>query len=159
MTPQNLLAEDPLVSAAPLAEEDCTPAITWLNMTGDVTITWDADSREYILDLVRQKMAQGYSFFVITPRRIPALGTKKSKLTSEAQLSKATGVVVPDDQARAMLAKVGSLDDKVVQAAVQKGKARLTLVPKGEPQTTHRAKSAEEVVRGQSVAVRPLVGG
>lgn len=48
MTPQNLLAEDPLVSAAPLAEEDCTPAITWLNMTGDVTITWDADSREYI---------------------------------------------------------------------------------------------------------------
>ena len=152
---------DSAASTEPFDESPSTPAsaITWLNMTGDITITWDDESKDHILELVRQKMAQGYSFFVITPRSLPVLGTKKVKLTSEDQLDKATGVVVPDSQARAMLAKIGSLDDNEVRAAVQKGKARLTLVPKGEHQTTHRAKTAEEVVKSQSVAVRPVVGG
>lgn len=159
MTSLNATPDDAPVLAGTASDKGLQPAITWLNMTGDITITWDDASREHILELVRQKMAEGYSFFVITPRLIPALGTKKSKLTSDAQLSKATGVVVPDDQARAMLAKVGSLDDKALQAVVQKGHARLSLVPKGEPQSTHRAKSAEEVVSRQSVAVRPVVGG
>lgn len=37
------------------------PAITFLNMTGDITISWDRDNEAAILAMVEQKMKEGYS--------------------------------------------------------------------------------------------------
>jgi hypothetical protein len=45
-------------------EAGIQPSITWLNMTGDVTITWDEQNKEAVLELVRAKMKQGYTFFI-----------------------------------------------------------------------------------------------
>ncbi len=133
------------------------PAITWLNMSGDVTITWDDENRDHVLALVRQKMRQGYSFFVLTPRALPLLPNKKTRLTQESQLGKAVGVVVPDEQLAAIVANLGDAD---VEAVVQKGKAHLSSAPGSRNlATTRRAQSAEEVVRNQCVAVRAIVGG
>jgi ribosomal protein L12E/L44/L45/RPP1/RPP2 len=133
------------------------PAITWLNMTGDVTITWDESNREQIVELVKQKMKQGYSFFILKPRAIARLGNKKIALKDESQLKDAIGVVVPDSQVSAIVAKLG---DPEVETVVKRGAAVLTLVPKTQSlDTTKRAETAEEVVEAQSVAVRPIVGG
>ena len=66
-------------------EQALQPSITWLNMSGDVTITWDATNRERILALVREKMNQGYTFFILKPRAFKLLGQKKVKLTDPAQ--------------------------------------------------------------------------
>lgn len=163
-----------------------TPAITLLNMSGDVTITWDASNREAILELVRRKRAQGYSFFIVTPRFIPVLGNKTVELKTDDQLEKAVGVVVPDSQVSALLNEleqapeaatpvaaepsgdnqderklrlVSKLDDADVEAVVRSGKANLHLVPKGNLNTTRMAASAEEVLEHQTVAVRPITGG
>lgn len=95
-----------------------TPAITLLNMSGDVTITWDASNREAILELVRRKRAQGYSFFIVTPRFIPVLGNKTVELKDDNQLNKAVGVVVPDSQVSALLDELGQAAEpaKAVEA-------------------------------------------
>ena len=143
---------DAVASHAP----EGTPAITFLNMSGDVTICWDDHNREHILALVKQKMAEGYAFFVITPRVLPVLGNKKVALKNIKQLDKAVGVVVTDEQVEAIVANLG---DAAVQGAVQSGQAKLTQVARSNLQTTHRARNADEVVRSQSVAVRPIVGG
>lgn len=133
------------------------PAITFLNMTGDITITWYAANEERIKALVEQKMAEGFSFFVLTPRLLPIFGKKKAKLTSAHQLNKAVGVVVPDDQAAAI---VGHLGDAEVDAVVRSGAARVAPAPAGRKHdTVRRASSANEVLNSQTVAVRPLVGG
>lgn len=140
--------------------EQLLPAITWLNMSGDVTITWDDTNRERVLELVRQKMKEGYSFFVIKPRFLFLLGNKKELLVNESQLDRATGVVVPDEQVEAIMA---NLRDPSVTATVRNDHARLAktsaTVKSGAYQAQHRARSAEEVVRHQTVAVRPVVGG
>ena len=47
-------------------------SITFLNMTGDITIAWDDTNREQMLALVQEKMAQGYSFFILQPRFLGA---------------------------------------------------------------------------------------
>lgn len=134
-----------------------TPAITWLNMSGDVTITWDDSNRESILQLVEQKMKEGYSFFVLTPRVIPILGNKKVKLTNVNQLDKALGVIVPDSQVASIVSNLG---DAAVEHAVNSGAAMLATVPtKGPVHTTRRATTASEVVESQTVAVRAVVGG
>ena len=133
------------------------PALTFLNMSGDVTIAWDESNREQIIELVRRKMAQGYSFFVLTPRVIPVLGNKKVKLKKESQLDKAVGIVVPDDQIDALVAQLGDVD---VADAVRHGHAGIAKAPSSRKlDSTRRAKTAEEVVTSQCVAVRPVVGG
>jgi ribosomal protein L12E/L44/L45/RPP1/RPP2 len=132
------------------------PGITFLNMSGDVTITWDDSNCAHVQELVKRKMAEGYSFFILQPRMLSILGNKKVKLTDEAQLDKAVGVVVPDEAVNAIVSNLGDPD---LEEAVKKGQARLARAPKGDKNTIRRASSAEEVLRHQSVAVRPIVGG
>lgn len=132
------------------------PGITWLNMSGDVTITWTPENEAHIKDLVERKMKEGYSFFVLKPRCLALLGKKKVKLTDATLLDGAVGVVVPDNVVESFVNQMGDHD---VGTAVKSGKARLAKAPSGQNETLHRARSADEVVRSQSVAVRPIVGG
>lgn len=132
------------------------PSITFLNMTGDITITWDEHNREEILAMIRAKMAEGYVFF--TTKKIPLVPLyRKSKVTSES-LESVNHVVIPDDQFERL---VKSVDDRDVAGALQSGTARLTQREDktNTLDTSTRAKSAEEVLDGSSVAVRPVRGG
>lgn len=145
------------MSEATLTQEAVQqPAITWLNMSGDVTITWDDSNRAHVQELVKRKMAEGYSFFILQPRILSILGNKKVRLNNEAQLDKAVGVVVPD---AALESIVSNLGDPDLDAAVNSGKARLAAAPKGTKETVRRARTASEVMASQSVAVRPITGG
>lgn len=134
-----------------------TPSITFLNMTGDVTISWDAQNEEAILALVQQKMDAGFSFFILKPRVGGLFGNKKVELTQIEQARKAGSIVVPDKLADTIIAQLG---DAELEAQVAAGAARV--VSREKPAsiaTTHRATTPQEVVRHQSVAVRAVVGG
>lgn len=140
-------------------EQQAHPAITFLNMTGDVTISWDETNREVMLKLVEEKMEQGYSFFILKPRLFGILGTKRVPADSIQQVRQAGQVVVDDATAGQML-RSAKLDDPQVEAAVSKGHANLVRGgAKGNVTYLRRAKSAAEVVSHQTVAVRPIVGG
>ena len=133
------------------------PAITWLNMSGDVTITWDNSNREAVIKLVEEKMKQGYSFFVITPRFIPIFGNKKVALTDPKQLQKAVGVVAVTEVDSSVAVELG---DKAVSALVKSGNAAIAKISRErQHDIQRRAKSAKEVLTSQTVAVRPIVGG
>lgn len=138
------------------------PAMTLLNATGDVTITWDAKNKDAILELVREKMKEGYAFFVLTPRRLLP-GTKKVDLAKAKQkhLDKAIGVVVPDDVVAAVLPRK-NLDDPKVEALVAEGKATLSSFPGSEDSSVElgpRVRTAEDILQNQTAAVRRVVGG
>lgn len=144
------------------------PSITFLNMTGDITISWDEQNRDAILALVEQKMKSGHRFFIIKPRALGLLGNKKVPLTQLDQAAKAGSIVVPDDVARDILneakevPKRAKLDDDAVETVVASGKAQLTVVQGGKQtqyETQGVAKKAEQVLQNQTVAVRPIVGG
>lgn len=136
--------------------------ITFLNMTGDITIEWDAENAELVKAMVAKKMAEGYSFFVTKPRLLGLLGSKRVEVKDVSELETKTGagsVVVPDALADKM---IKSLDDADVGTLVSTKKA--SLVTKKDNvyylNTSHRAKSADEVINAESsVAVRRLAGG
>ncbi|MCC5612635.1 hypothetical protein LC612_39575 [Nostoc sp. CHAB 5834] len=141
-----------------------TPCITWLNMTGDITITWDKAHEADVLNLIEQKMKDGYHFFVLKPRFLPFLPKKKVALTSADQLAGATSVTLVEEGAAKALDALGKemapkLDDAELEAGVRSGKLSLLKGGKSSMVTSHRTKNPEEVLRSQSVAVRPIVGG
>lgn len=132
-------------------------SIIFLNMTGDIQITWDEQNEDAILALVEKKMQEGYSFFILKPRALGLLGKKKVALESIEDARKAGSVVVPDALAEKVMAK---LDDEDLEATVAAGKARVTSRSKVvDIDTARRAKTAQEAVSNPSVAVRRVVGG
>lgn len=142
-----------------IANDKIQPSITFMNMTGDITISWDDTNRDQMLALVQQKMNEGYSFFIVEPRLFGMLGTKKVEVTSIEQARKAGAVSVKDKDVQEIL-KRAKLDDPAVEAAVSSGAAKLVSAGHGDNiSTTRRARSASEVVSNQTVAVRRVVGG
>ena len=139
-------------------QADTQPAITWLNMTGDITISWDDTNKESVLALVEQKMKEGYAFFILKPRPL-GLGVRKTRAKSIKAIAKAGNVVVPDDEFQRMRARP-KVDDPAIEAALNQGAVHLVNGEKEtEFDTTKRAKTAAEVVENQTVAVRRVVGG
>ncbi|KVP39462.1 hypothetical protein [Burkholderia ubonensis] len=142
-----------------MTQEINQPAITFLNMTGDITISWDASNEAAMLALVEQKMKEGFSFFIMKPRFLSILGKKKVRANSLEEVAAAGAAVVDDADFHRMMARL-KLHDQAVEAAVASGQAQLT---KSDGQvdrdTIRRAKTPAEVVRHQTLAVRPIVGG
>ena len=133
-----------------------TPAITWLNMSGDITISWTKDNEAAILALVEEKMKKGFSFFIIKPRFFGLLSNKKIKAQSIEEVRAAGTVVALDDQIEGVIKK---LYDKDVETVVSKGVAKLVKPSTAQKEMVRRAQSAEEVLEHQTVAIRPIVGG
>jgi hypothetical protein len=142
-----------------MTQEITQPSITWLNMTGDITITWDKTNEADMLALVEQKMKEGFSFFIMKPRFLSILGTKKVRAESIEDVAAAGGARVEDAEFQRMMGRL-KLHDSTIETAVSAGKAQLTKSDcPVDRSTIRRATTPAEVVKSQTVAVRRIVGG
>lgn len=134
------------------------PAITFLNLTGDVTITWDEQNKDAILELVRAKMQEGFTFFILKPVLFGILGTQKVRAKSLAEIKAAGSAVIDDKEFSRIMAR---LHDPAVESAVHKGHASLARSAEAVTSidTARKAKTAEDVVAHQTVAIRRVVAG
>ena len=141
---------------AELVAANEVPSITFLNMTGDITITWDEQNREKVIAMVKKKMAEGYVFF--TTKRVPTLRlTRRAKVT-ERNVDLIDSLIISDEEFEAWSK---SMDDMDVASAVREGHAHLSKrqSQRRELDAVKRLKSPEEVVKEQAIAVRPVAGG
>lgn len=131
------------------------PSITLLNRSGDITISWDDEDQAKVEDLVKRKMKEGYSFFIVreagmrgaAPRLKPQDELNNRAPNNKLQVSNTVGSEQLDD-ADLMIA----LQDRVIRFS----RSQKTGVAK---KTVRRAVTAKEVVGSQSVAIKPIVGG
>ena len=134
------------------------PCVTFLNMSGDITITWDEQNRDKILELVRKKMAEGYVFF--TTRKVPLLRLHREVKVTEKNIDSITSLVVSDADFDKFTQAVSAADAEV-GAEVAAGHAHLSKREKNNKalEAVERLKKAEDVVDRQTIAVRPYAGG
>jgi len=137
--------------------EQIIPSITFLNETGDITISWDKDNEEAMLALIEQKRKERYTFFILKPRLGGLLGHKKVEAESIEQIRKAGKVVADDALAKSIIMNLG---DDAINTAVAAGQAHVVPLAKERSyDTVGIATSAKEVLRHQTLATRPIVGG
>lgn len=140
---------------------DGRPSLQFANYSGDITITWEKDQEELIKKLVEQKMAEGYVFFIVKPRKSKLaktlLGNKREELTDLKDLKKAESITIPTAATEAF---VKALNDPEVAAAVMSGKAKLTkgTKRKGGSQVIP-SEDSSEIVKNKAVGFRRVVGG
>lgn len=132
------------------------PGITFLNLTGDITITWDEQNREKILEMVRKKMDEGYHFF--TTKKVPLLRLYREVKVTEKNLEGIDKLIISDADFEAW---AKSMDDLEVTKAVNEGHAHLSKRQSRnrDMDAVKRLTKAEEVLEEQSIAVRQIQGG
>ena len=129
------------------------PSITFLNSSGDITITWDDQNKESIIAMIEKKMAEGYTFF--TTKKLPLVNLYRNVKVTKENLSKCKSVIIDDDAFEQM---VMSIDDRDVAEQVRSGNAnfaRQNLF--GSDHNIER--NAKKVAKSQAIAVRPISGG
>lgn len=139
------------------------PCITFINWSGDVTITWKPEREAEIREVVEQMMAKKFRFFIIKPRLL-RFGSKQVPLTSVDQLKSAKGLVVPDEALSAFAQGSRSfkgVQDDIVAAAIANGAAHSVRIADDSRDCTQigLAITADQVLQSQTLAVRPVVGG
>ena len=71
-------------------------SITFLNMSGDVTITWDKDNESYVKAMVAAKIKEGYTFFILKKGFI---FNKKIKVNDASDIQGPGKMLIPDEAA------------------------------------------------------------
>jgi hypothetical protein len=148
-----------VVNAANVPQEDTAycGSCTFLNMTGDITIAWDAHNRERMLEVIRKKMDEGYTFFTIKKFLFGTISRKSAVTKRDLSRGKMEEIIVSDEQFDKMVADMNDSDvaDLVrsEKAVLAKRHGRKDLV------ALARAQRAEDVLDKDSVALRPLRGG
>lgn len=119
-------------------------ATTILNQNGDTTIVWTEDRDDEMVEILRKKMAEGITFFVIEPRFFGLLPPKKTRL----------------DQAESALEKRAlSIPDEDFRRFVESGNGDAVKTPVGNVSGARIERDPEKVATTQSVGVRQMKGG
>jgi hypothetical protein len=111
--------------------------------TGDTTLAWTEQSREKMVEFVKLKMEQGFSFYLIEPRFSGILPPKETKISSADDLPK-TGALKSKDQ---------DLLDLIIKQEVQ------TVKSKGPLKIKKKVSDPKEVVESNTLAVKNPRGG
>lgn len=137
--------------------QDTQSCITFLNYSGDVTLTWDEQNDEKIKELIKKKMAQGFSFF--TMRKVVIDAVQVRRKIGEKGVDKINNLVIDDETFDKM---VKGLADADLAQALKLGDGKLAKRRgrKDSIDLVKKLKSPEEVIKAkQAVAIKPVLGG
>lgn len=130
---------------------------TFLNMLGDITIQWDEQNKEHVLEVIRRKMSEGYVFFT-TKKYLFGQIKRQSEVTNrDLNRGLINHIVIKDEEFEKMMK---DMNDPEIASLVSKGSARVGKISKGkEVETFKKAKTPEEVIQSDCVAIRPIQAG
>jgi hypothetical protein len=128
---------------------------TFLNMSGDITIVWDENNREQVLEVIRKKMKEGYTFF--TTKRFLFDRLSRRVAVTNKNLGEIESLVITDEEFERMVEQMNDADvaalvrDSNVAMTKRRGKKDLAAMA--------RLTKPEDVIERDSLAVRPIAGG
>ena len=117
-------------------------ALTMLNEAGDTTISWTEDLDDQMEAIIKKKMDEGVTFFIIDPRgaRMP--------LEMAVQANRFRALAIPDEDLR-----------KFVEAGAETGAAVAIPTTKEPAKNSRISRNAKEVAKSTSVGVKQRRGG
>lgn len=123
-----------------------TRSCTFLDQSGDISIAWTPEQDALMVDLIRKKMQEGYSFFVIKPGIAGYLFRQKREIGSVLEIGERREVFVQDEDVRKMSTELGLL------VGSAKGMT-------ADVQTIGRTADPEVAAKSETVATRPMRAG
>lgn len=113
-------------------------SIRWLNEAGDITIEWSEDRDEVMKKVIQERMNEGYTFFIVEGRK---RNKTFKRVTTVSQINECK-ITMTDKEAEQMVGGLFVGSDTT-----------------SEIESVGKATTADEVVKKDTVAVRPARGG
>lgn len=137
--------------------EQKTFSCTFLNLLGDLTIVWSEENKEHVLGIIKKKMEQGYVFFTTKKYMFGKITWKSEVTKKDIQSGRLKDIVITDEEFDKM---IDNLDVEGLSDLLKKDQVKLGKIDKGRSlETLKKAKTPEEVIESDSVAIRPIRGG
>ena len=118
--------------------------LTLLCEAVDVTLSWTEDKDSEMEEIIRRKMAEGVTFFIVERGRGQTLTRRGPQLNHAADASKQRALVIPDED----LAKF-----------VGDGAGQATAASSAPIKSSRVSRSAKEIAKSESVGVKQRRGG
>jgi hypothetical protein len=118
-------------------------SLTVLNECGDTTIVWDESSDDNMEEIIKRKMAEGITFFIVKPQQYGLVDSKKIKLENPDEARKHRALSIPDAD---------------LAAFVSQGHGEAT-TPEGSKEVIKKTTDPAEAAKSNVVAVKPRKGG
>lgn len=128
---------------------------TFPNMCGDVTIVWDEHNKERVLEVIRKKMSEGFTFF--TTKKFAFKRMTMRVKVNKRNIDTLEEIVISDEEFEKLVQGMGDSDvadlvsSNSATLAKRQGRSALTVM--------ERANKAEDVIARDSVGIRPIMGG
>ena len=114
-------------------------------------------NKEKVLEIIRKKMKEGYTFFTTKTYMFGKVKCKSQITTRDLNRGSVKEIVITDKQFEKM---VSDMEDRDIAELVSKNQAEIVRpTHKRELMATKRAKTAEEVLGKDSLAIKPVRGG
>lgn len=113
-----------------------------MNESGDVTITWTQEHEAEMRGLIEKKIKEGYSFFLVEKKF--KFFNQKTKITSVDQIQRGSKILLRDEDAIRLFSE---------------GKIQVEKNDAVELTAGKRLDDADEVLKSDTVAVRPIGAG
>lgn len=118
--------------------------LRFMDGQGHTSFGWDPEDDHWVLPMIRQKMQQGYVFWIVR-RPLPSRRVQEVRLESLEDIGETRNVIIRDDDSRRLFEQ-GHI-------------ALVTESDEEELERIGRATTAEEVVANDTVASRPFGRG
>ena len=112
-----------------------------LNESGDITIEWTEEHEERMKELIRKKLQQGYTFFIL--KKIFGF-ERKCRLRKVGDIKIGSKLFLKDEDA------IRLFSEGIVSASATEDR---------KFDTTHSSKDIDEIAAADSLAIRPISAG
>lgn len=120
-------------------------SLTMLNETGDTTISWTPDRDAEMEEIIKKKMQEGVTFFVVERKGRPPVNPKRgAKLEDAATANKQRTLVIPDED---------------LLKFVSDGSGTVERTPDAKVESSRVSRDPKEVARSETVGVKQRRGG
>ena len=118
--------------------------IKFLNAFGDITIEWDEKDRAKMLKIIKEKLDEGFQFYIVKKRFFGLFGEKKEKLKKITKLSN-NKVLIKDKDISDYFEGITS--------------ARIIDDNTDKHEVVSNSRNPEEIVKSTSVCTKPPTRG
>lgn len=131
---------------------------TIMNITGDITISWDDSSSIEIKEWIEKKINEGYTFFLIEKKCL-GLFSKKTNITKKEDLMNKKGEINLTGKLEESFNKISLSADEGIQKLSRKKLINAKRNDLSNIKTTKVIQNLEVILVSDTLCVKPMMGG
>jgi hypothetical protein len=133
-----------------------------LNITGDITISWDTSTSKEVKQWIQNKIDSGHTFFLVEKTCFGLINKKKKIKDSADLINKKGKIKLTNEQEKMFLNKQSQISfsgDREIEELVVNNLVSAKRTDFSNTKTTKAIKNVGQIISSNTICVKPMMGG